>query len=151
LAVIDPMRKAAPSDAAVERLQELLGYVEQVIKLDERPAFRLREHRLATGQAFVLHQHELHALPGVTHDITDADGAIWLEVQRLKRGEPPEPPDALLPWLELPPDPDRTPKLRDFLLRTVSKSEKDSLVERVKPSRRIVRKRWTHRRRANLT
>jgi hypothetical protein len=130
LAVIDPVRKAAAPDAAVERLQELLGYVEQVIKLDERPALRLSEHRLTTGQAFVLHQHELHALPGVTHDITDEDGAIWLEVQRLKRGEPPEPPDALLPWLELSSDPDRTPKLRDFLLRTVSKSEKDGLVER---------------------
>jgi hypothetical protein len=113
LAVIDPVRMAAPPDAAVERLQELLGYVEQVIKLDERPALRLSEHRLASGQAFVLHQHELHALPGVTHDITDEDGAIWLEIQRLKRGEPPEPPDALLPWPELSPDPDRTPKLRD--------------------------------------
>jgi hypothetical protein len=115
-------------DPAVERLKELLGYVEQVIKLDERPAFRLNEYRLPTGQTFVFHQHEFHSLPGVTHNLTDEDGPIWLSMRRLKRGEPPEPPDDLAPWLDLSPDPDEAPTLREFLIRTVSEAEKNDLL-----------------------
>ena len=86
----DPTKAHADNASAVERLKELLGYVEQVIKLDERPVFRLNEYRLPTGQIFTLHQHEFHALPGITHDLTDDDGPIWLSAQRLKRGEPPD-------------------------------------------------------------
>jgi hypothetical protein len=117
-------------DTVVERLTELLGYVEQVIKLDERPAFRLSEYRLPTGQTFVFHQHDFQALPGITHDLTDEDGPIWLTMQRIKRGEPPEPSDDIAPWLNLPPDPDKEPTLREFVIRTVSESEKDDLLAR---------------------
>jgi very-short-patch-repair endonuclease/transcription elongation GreA/GreB family factor len=119
---------AAPGGAAAERLHDLLGYVEQVIKLDERPAYRLAEYRVATGQTYAFHQHELHALPGVTHDLTDEDGAVWLAVERLKRTEPPQPDSTLAPWVEVTPDPDRTPTLRSFLLRTVSPAERDELL-----------------------
>ena len=76
-----------------ERLHNLLGYVEQVVRLDERPALRLSEHRLPTGQSFVLHQHELHAMPGVRHDLVDEDGPVWLAVERLRRSDPPAPPE----------------------------------------------------------
>ena len=117
-------------DSIVERLTELLGYVEQVIKLDERPAFRLNEYRLPTGQTFVFHQHDFHALPGITHDLTDEDGPKWLTMQRIKRGEPPEPSDDIAPWLNLPPDPDKEPTLREFVIWTVSESEKDDLLAR---------------------
>ncbi|AWN42605.1 AAA domain-containing protein [Methylobacterium durans] len=116
------------ADPAAGRLHALLGYVEQVVRLDERVAMRLGEHRLPTGQAFVLHQHELHALPGVRHDLVDEDGPIWLAVERLRRGDPPAPPEAAAEWLEITPDPERRPKLRDFLIRTVPEGEKDTLV-----------------------
>jgi hypothetical protein len=115
-------------DVSVKRLKELLDYVGQVIKLDERPAFKLSEYRLANGQTFVFHQHELHALPGITHDLTDDDGAVWLCVERLKRNDPPKPSDTLAPWLELSTDPERTPSVRDHMLMTVSKPECDELV-----------------------
>lgn len=49
------------SITAAARLRELLGYVEQVVKLDERPAMRLGEHRLANGKTYVFHQHEFHS------------------------------------------------------------------------------------------
>jgi len=114
----------------VERLQELLGYVEQVIRLDEHPAFRLGEFRLPTGQTFVFHQHEFHALPGITHDLADDDGPIWLTMQRVKRGEPPQPPNEIALWLNLSADPDKTPTIREFLIRTVSESEKDDMLAR---------------------
>jgi hypothetical protein len=97
------------NDRSVERLKELLDYVGQVIKLDERPAFKLSEYRLGNGQTFLFHEHELHAVPGITHDLTDEDGAVWLCAERLKRNDPPKPSENLAPWLDLSPDPDRTP------------------------------------------
>lgn len=111
-----------------ERLTELLDYVGQVIKLDERPTFRLSEYRLSNGQTFIFHEHEFHALPGITHDLTDDDGAIWLCVERLKRKDPPVPPSGLAPWIDLSPDPDRTPVTRDHVFITVPKSECDEFV-----------------------
>ena len=78
------------------------------IKLDERPAFRLSEYRLPTGQTSNFHQLELHALPGITHNLIDDDGPIWLSLKRFKRGEPPAPPELITPWL----DHYKTPKLR---------------------------------------
>lgn len=122
------MAELTANDPAVERLSDLLDYVEQVVRLDERPAMRLGEHKLPTGQAFVVHQHELHALPGVRHDLIDEDGPIWVAVERL-RGAPPQPPEAFIEWLDVTPDPDRQPHLREFLIRTVAEAEKDALVE----------------------
>jgi hypothetical protein len=83
-------RKPAP-DPAAERLRNLLSYVEQVIKLDERPALSLAEHRLPSGPSLVLHQHDAQGLPGVRHDGADEDGPVWLQVERLKRNEAPPP------------------------------------------------------------
>jgi hypothetical protein len=124
----DKGRPSRMDDVPAERLVELLDYVSQVIRLDERPAFRLSEHRLANGQSFIFHQHELHSLPGITHDLVDEDGAVWLCAERLKRNGPPPPSETLAPWLELTPDPDRTPQPRDHILLTVPKPECDELV-----------------------
>jgi hypothetical protein len=118
----------ASPDSAATRLNELLGYVEQVVKLDEHPAFKLAEYRLANGQTYQFHQHEFHALPGVKHDQEDDDGPIWLTMERLNRRNPPVPSETLRVWLDLSPDPERTPVLRDFLLGTVSGPERDALV-----------------------
>ena len=47
---VKPVEMGTSSDGAAARLHELLGYVEQVVKLDERPVFKLAEYRLANGQ-----------------------------------------------------------------------------------------------------
>lgn len=120
--------KTGSEETPVERLTELLDYVGQVIKLDERPTFRLSEYRLANGQTFTFHEHDFHSLPGISHDLTDDDGAIWLSAERLKRNDPPVPPDGLVPWIELSPDPDRTPVARDHVLLTVTKAECEEFV-----------------------
>src|SRR5947207_10900804 len=80
--------------SAAERLHELLGYVEQVVKLDENPAFKLAEYRLSNGQTYQFHENQFHALPGIRHDQTDEDGPIWLTAERLKRRQPPTPMEA---------------------------------------------------------
>jgi very-short-patch-repair endonuclease len=115
-------------NTAAVRLRELLGYVEQVVKLDEKPAFKLADHSLASGQIYQFHQHEFHAIPGIRHDHADEDGPIWLTVERLKRRNPPKPPEALTDWLENSADPEKQPKLRDFLLTTVLAAERDKLI-----------------------
>ncbi|ARP99675.1 AAA domain-containing protein [Pseudorhodoplanes sinuspersici] len=113
---------------AAERLHELLGYVEQVVKLDEKAAFKLADYRLASGQTYQFHQHQFHGLPGVKHDQSDDDGPIWLTIERLKRHNPPKASDSLAEWLENSNDPEKEPKLRDFLIATVPLTEKDKLV-----------------------
>ena len=97
---------------AAKRLHELLGYVEQVVKLDEKAAFKLADYRLASGQTYQFHQYQFHALPGVKHDLSDDDGAIWLTIERLKRRNSPKPSDTLNSWLENSSDPEKQPKLR---------------------------------------
>jgi hypothetical protein len=121
-------RPGITSDPAADKLRSLLDYVEQVVRLDERPAFRLAEHRLSTGQTLALHQHELHALPGIRHDLTDEDGPIWLAVERLQRGEPPACPESLKEWLDVAPDPEVAPRLREERIVTVPAREKDDLL-----------------------
>lgn len=117
-----------PLDSAASRLHELLDYVEQVVKLGEHPAFKLAEYRLANGQTYQFHQHEFHAMPGVKHDQIDDDGPIWLTMERLKRRNPPKVPEELVAWLDVSPDPERTPELLEFLLNTIPARERDALV-----------------------
>ncbi|PZA11562.1 DNA helicase [Rhodopseudomonas palustris] len=121
-------RAEGADGAPAERLAELLDYVEQVVKLDERPACRLSEYRLANGQTYAFHEHEFHALPGVTHDLTDDDGPIWLSMERLRRHDPPMPPNWLAFWIDLSPDPEKAPVSLGHALITVPQSECDALL-----------------------
>ena len=73
----------AEDKLAARRLNGLLEYVEALVKLDERPATRLAQHKLADGSQFILHQHELVGIPGLAFDTNDAYGPIWLRMERL--------------------------------------------------------------------
>ena len=75
-----------------QKLVGLLDYVEQVIRLDERVAFRLSEYRLPDSSTFALFKIDTQNLPGVRHDLRDEEGPVWLEIERLSRTEPPAPP-----------------------------------------------------------
>jgi very-short-patch-repair endonuclease len=107
------------------KLVGLLDYVEQVVRLDERVAFRLSEYRLPDGSTFAITKADTENLPGVRHDIRDDEGQAWLEVQRLARKEPPKPPQELGDWIALSPDPARRPELRSHRLVTVTAAQRD--------------------------
>lgn len=122
------LEAVAPADPAVEKLRRLLTYVAQVVRLDEQPVFRLAEHRLATGQQLVLHEHEVEGTPGLRLATEDGDGPVWLALERLKRSEPPEAPEPIRDWIEVSPEPDAEPARRAFLIRTLAASEAEALV-----------------------
>jgi hypothetical protein len=70
-----------------QKLVGLLDYVEQVVRLDERVAFKLSEYHLPDGSNFVVTKSDSQNLPSVRHDNRDEEGPVWLEVQRLPFAE----------------------------------------------------------------
>jgi hypothetical protein len=109
-----------------EKLVGLLDYVEQVIRLDERVAFCLSEYRLPDGSAFAIHPSDTRNLPGIHHDLREEEGAVWLEVARLNRKEPPPPAAEIADWVVLSADPTRLPETRPQRIITVNAVERDA-------------------------
>ncbi|WP_237477221.1 AAA domain-containing protein [Lichenibacterium dinghuense] len=107
---------------------QLLDYVEQVVRLDERVAMRVADYRLPDGTTFSVRPADVAGLPGVTLDGPDGDPPAWLAVQRLPRVPPPPPPEALRPWLAEVADPAVLPAARAEILRTVSPAERAALI-----------------------
>jgi hypothetical protein len=85
-----------------QKLIGLLDYVEQVVRLDERVAFRLSEYRLPDGSTFAVGKGDTQNLPGARHDHRDEEGPVWLEVERLVRKEPQAPPESIGEWIVVP-------------------------------------------------
>src|SRR3984885_12561317 len=110
-----PAQVSVEDELAARRLTGLLDYVEALVKLDERVATRLSQHKLADGSQFSLHQHEIAGLPAIQCDSTDADGPIWLRVQRLQRTTPPVFDGAGKEWIDVSNGPLRVPPIRDAL------------------------------------
>ncbi|MGA2129930.1 MAG: hypothetical protein ABSG76_27680, partial [Xanthobacteraceae bacterium] len=73
---------------AIEPLFHALDYLAEVIRLGEPVVESVADHRLASGDHVVLHQHELHGLPGITLDSFDDEGPVWLRVEHPKAIEP---------------------------------------------------------------
>jgi hypothetical protein len=109
-----------------QKLIGLLDYVEQVVRLDERVAFRLSEYHLPDGTTFAVTASDTQNLPGVRHDHRDDEGPVWLEVERLVRKEPPAPPENIAGWVVVPADPTRSPEMRLERFVTVTAAERDA-------------------------
>lgn len=121
--------ESTPEDkVAAKRLDGLLDYVEALVKLDERPATRLAQHKLVDGSQFILHQHEIAALPGVSLDLSDTDGPTWLRMERLQRTQPPQPPEACRPWIDISNDPLKHPVIREQQHLRVPEAEMNKMV-----------------------
>ena len=113
---------------ARQKLIGLLDYVEQVVRLDERVAFRLSEYHLPDGTTFAIAKKDTQNLPGIRHDHRDDEGPVWLEVERLVRRVPPAPPETIAEWLVVPADPTRSPEIRSERIVTVTTAERDAAV-----------------------
>lgn len=106
-----------------ERLTGLLDYVERVVRLGERPAFKLTDYK-----NLLFHEHQLKNKIGIVHDIREADEIVWLKIPRLPRLDPPQPPETLKEWLSVARDPTKSPVVHEILTRTVSEKEAQDLV-----------------------
>jgi hypothetical protein len=111
---------------AQQKLVGLLDYVEQVVRLDERVAFRLSDYHLPDGTTFAVNQTDTQNLPAVRHDHRDEEGPVWLEVERLVRKKPPAPPDDIAERIVVSADPSRSPETRTDRLITVTIAERDA-------------------------
>ncbi|MGA2125592.1 MAG: helicase, partial [Xanthobacteraceae bacterium] len=119
------MYEAYQLEPTIEPLQKVLGHLADMIRLDQQTG----EHRQADGGLqFVLHQHELDDLPGITHDAIDEDGPVWLAVERPSDIAPPPPEYDLESWIEVSADPEQQPLVRDSVVITVGDIEKDLMV-----------------------
>ena len=110
-----------------ERLVALLDYVEQVVRLDERVAYRLADYRLADGSSVAIRAGDVASLPGVATDL-DGDPPVWLAVDRLARQPPPAAPDRLAPWLAGGADPGVAPTVVPEILHGVTAAGRAALI-----------------------
>ena len=118
----------AEPDTAAGKLVDLLDYVEQVVRVDERVAYHLDDYRLPDGTTLSIRSAGLDGLPGVTLDVRDGDAPAWLTLERLARIAAPPPPAVLLPWLTDAGDPATPPTVVPELLRTVTAAERAALI-----------------------
>ena len=125
---LSPFETAADARTSAEKLVDLLDYVEQVVRLDERVAFRLSDYRLPDGTAMAIRSDEVAGLPGVVLDAGEGEAAAWMVLDRPPRVPPPSPPPALAPWLAETGDPAAVPVAVPERLRTVTAAERGALL-----------------------
>ena len=112
------------SDAIRERLVDLVGYVEHMVRLGEKPVFALGEY----GQ-LAFHEAALKGRIGIRHDQSDEDGPVWLSIDRLKRIDPPDVPEEIQPWVTVSPDPFTEPVVVAVRTETIPKARADELID----------------------
>ena len=66
-------RDLSESKTAAETLVDLLDYIEQVVRLDEKIAHRLADYRLQDGSTVAIRAAALSGLPGIATDLPDAE------------------------------------------------------------------------------
>ena len=112
------------SDGIRQRLVDLVGYVEHMVRLGEKPVFALGEYR-----QLAYHEAALKGRVGIRHDQSDEDGPIWLCIDRLKRIDPPDVPEEIQPWVTISPDPFTEPVVAAVRTETITKARADELIE----------------------
>ncbi|MBI2535352.1 MAG: hypothetical protein HYW03_24490, partial [Deltaproteobacteria bacterium] len=100
-----------------------MEYVEELVKQAERPVFKLSDY-----DNVLYYESDLKGQIGVHHDLEDEDGPIWLKIERLKRIDPPVPPESIREWLAVSRDPFRESVLESVRVQTMPKDEAAKLV-----------------------
>lgn len=91
------------------RLASLIEYAEQLTRLRTKPSPSVASHGM-----YSLHEHQLAQLPGVSLNLDETEGEVWLSVARLHATAPPSLDNPMLsPWVELSRTPDEAPIIRE--------------------------------------
>ncbi len=120
----DDKRKGNMSDEIKSKLIDLVEYVGRMVKLAEKPVFGLKDYR----QPF-FREETLKDKIGIGMDGSDENGPVWLSVERLKRNEPPRPPEKIAPWIRVGRDPFVPPVVENAKSETVSREKLEEYLE----------------------
>ncbi|MGH8501469.1 MAG: AAA domain-containing protein [Gammaproteobacteria bacterium] len=107
-----------------DKLVDLIDYVRQLAELGQKPVFSVKEYK-----QLLYHESALKNRIGIHHNLNDDDGPIWLKIERLKRLDPPEPPEIIRDWITVGRDPFQSPAVADTRTDTLDKKEAARLVE----------------------
>ncbi len=105
-------------------LNDLLNYVHELGKRNQKPIFRIEEYKQLT-----IWEHELKGKIGIQHNTIDNDGiSIWLRIERLKRLAPPSIPESIQEWITVANNPEKNPQIKDKLIKTLPEKEANKLI-----------------------
>ncbi len=102
---------------------QLIEYVRVLVELADKPVWSL-----ASYGNIVLHEEDLRDRIGIRHDLPDADGPIYLKIDRLRRTDPPEPPAAAKDWLTIGRDPFKEPVIQSLRTAVMPAAEAERLI-----------------------
>ncbi|MEJ2417171.1 MAG: AAA domain-containing protein [Exilibacterium sp.] len=106
------------------RLNELLEYVHHLGQLDLEPVFTVDEYNQLQYS-----EHQLRDRIGITINTAGLNGEpVWLQVERLKRVNPPELPADLQYWVTLSHDPQQPPTIKNERILTVTEAQVEELI-----------------------
>ncbi|MEC4678562.1 MAG: hypothetical protein VST69_07405, partial [Nitrospirota bacterium] len=108
----------------IDRLDELLGYVHHVGRLNQKPVFRIEEYKQLN-----IWEHELKGKIGIQHNLADDGVSIWLRIERLKRLAPPAIPEQIQEWIAVGNDPESNPQIKEKLIKTLPEQKAQKLVD----------------------
>lgn len=118
---------AAPARSALTSTQvgvtQLIDYVRVLIELIDKPVWSL-----ASYHNVILHEDDLRNRIGIRHDLPDADGPIYLKIDRLRRIDPPEPPSEVKDWVTIGKDPFKEPIVQSLRMVIMPGAEADRLI-----------------------
>ena len=137
---VDPETRITPPDEASPRtarpeaakpelspsqrgVTQLIDYVRVLIELSDKAAWSLSSY----GNV-VLHEDQLRNRVGVRHDLPDADGPVFLKIDRLRRIDPPDPPAVARDWLTVNRDPFKEPVIQSIRTAVLSGAEAAKLI-----------------------
>ena len=131
---ITPPDEASPAAARLEAdkaelspsqrgVTQLIDYVRVLIELSDKAVWSLGGY----GN-LVLHEEQLRNRVGIRHDLPDADGPVFLKIDRLRRIDPPDPPAVVRDWLTLSRDPFKEPIVQSIRTAVLSGAEAAKLI-----------------------
>ena len=107
-----------------EKLVDLVDYDGHAIKLGDKPVFTLADYR-----QLLFHEASLKDRLGIEHDKSDANGPLWLKINRLKRIDPPEVPGKIRDWITVGRDPFSQPSVQAVRTETINQEEADEYIK----------------------
>ncbi|MES2255140.1 MAG: AAA domain-containing protein [Pseudomonadota bacterium] len=119
----DEISDAAPLSQEQRSLSQLIDYVRVLIEMADKPVWSVSSYN-----NLVLTEQDLRNRIGIRHDIKDAEGAVYLKIDRLRRTDPPEPHPEAKDWLTVGRDPYKEPLVETLRTSVISATEAAKLV-----------------------